>query len=441
MSTVQDQAAASSISATVDAQGAGTTPGPAAAAPAPVAAGAAGVDAPGRASAAGSTGTAGPTGAAAIAGVASRVTAIDLLRGLAVIGMILVAYAGDWAHRFPVLNHADWRGYAWADMIFPSFLFCVGAALPYSLLKRAATQSRGAVLAYLARRAAALFLLGLLLNLLPYFDFAHVRVMGILQRIGLCYFAVGALGLALGRREGAAYALSPARVVATAAAVAIGYAALLLAWDAPDCGRACFDSSHALPTVIDRAVLSIAHMWPYGVTNGAVTYEPEGLLSTLGALINVLAGLAAGLVLRKGARAAHWQMLTVIAVFLLIAGFALDPLLPIVKKIWTPSFALLSSGFSLLALAALHRVRRCPPVQAFGANATLAFIGISLMDCVLQLPLRAAEPHSWHDYLASLLGAAIGDQRIASFSYSAGLLLVLGAALWLLYRKKVFFRL
>lgn len=368
-----------------------------------------------------------------------RVAAIDLLRGVAVIGMILVAYAGDWEHRFRLLTHADWRGFALADMIFPSFLFCVGAAMPYSLLKRAGEKPAAEVMLYLARRSAALFMLGLLLNLLPYFDFEHVRIMGILQRIGICYFAAGAIALALGWRTAAGFQL-PLRAVAIAAtAVALAYGGLLLAWNAPQCGRACFDSVHSLPAVIDRAVLTLNHLWPYGLTDGQVTYEPEGLLSTAGALVNVLVGLAAGLMLRNGDNA--WLKLGLAGLALLIIGFALDPAIPLVKKIWTPSFALMSSGFSLLALFLLRWVRGASAVLAFGINATLAFVVVSLMDCLLQLPLRPSAPQSWHDSLARDLGGLIADPRIASVTYSAGLVVVLGAILLALYRKKLFLRL
>lgn len=375
-----------------------------------------------------------------------RIAAIDLLRGLAVIGMILVAYAGDWDHRFPVLTHADWRGFALADMIFPSFLFCVGAAMPFSLLKRAGELPIPDVLRYLARRSAALFALGLLLNLLPDFDFGHVRIMGILQRIGMCYFAAGMLALLLGRRTAAGFELAPRSIALAAAALALAYGGLLWLWDAPDCGRGCFDSAHALPTVIDRALLGVPHIWPYGTTAGSVTYEPEGLLSTSGALINVLIGLLAGLVLQAGDATAYarWLKLGLMGAALLVLGFALDPAIPVVKKIWTPSFALMSSGFSLLALLVLKPISatwRLSPVQAFGANATLAFIGISLLDCVLQLPLRAAAPRSWHDRFAIELGNMIADARVASVAYSAALAALLGAALLLLYRRRLFFKL
>ncbi|KQV33201.1 hypothetical protein ASC93_26925 [Massilia sp. Root335] len=372
---------------------------------------------------------------------APRVLAIDLLRGLAVMGMVMVAYAGDWEHRFTFLTHADWRGFAIADMIFPAFLFCAGAALPYALRRRA-DRGRTALVGHVLRRAAALVVLGVVLNLLPGFDFAHVRLPGILQRIGLCYAIVGT-GCALAlRRDG----IAVTALVAATGALLVGYAWLLLAWDAPGCGRACFDSAHSLPAVVDRAVFGVPHLWPWGTTGDIVTYDPEGLVATLGALVNVLFGATASVLLMRSHRRATLTVLAVAGVACLLAGFLLDPLVPVVKKLWTPSFALLSGGFTLLALLALMRLvppgRAAPawarPVLAFGTNATLAFVGITLLDTLLQLPLGSAG--SGHDLLAGLLARAIPQARVASAAYSALLLLVLGAGLWQLYKRRIVIR-
>jgi predicted acyltransferase len=372
---------------------------------------------------------------------APRVLAIDLLRGLAVMGMIMVAYAGGWDHRFTFLTHADWRGFAIADMIFPAFLFCAGAALPHALRRRAG-RGRMALVGHVLRRAAALVVLGVFLNLLPGFDFAHVRLPGILQRIGLCYAIVGTGCMLALRRDGVAVAALVAAIVALLA----GYAALLLAWDAPGCGRACFDSAHALPAVVDRAVFGVPHLWPWGRTGDLVTYDPEGLVATLGALVNVLFGAAASALLMRSHRRATLTVLAIAGVACLLAGFLLDPLVPVVKKLWTPSFALLSGGFTLLALLALMRLvppgREAPawarPVLAFGTNATLAFVGITLLDTLLQLPLGGAG--SGHDLLAGWLARAIPAARVASAAYSALLLGVLGAGLWQLYKRRIVIR-
>jgi predicted acyltransferase len=369
-----------------------------------------------------------------------RVIAIDLLRGLAVMGMIMVAYAGGWDHRFTFLTHADWRGFAIADMIFPAFLFCAGAALPYALGRRAG-EGRTALVGHVLRRAAALILLGVFLNLLPGFDFAHVRLPGILQRIGLCYAIVGT-GCALALRRGG---LSASALVTASAVLLVGYACLLLAWDAPGCGRACFDSANSLPAVVDRAVFGVPHLWPWGRTGDIVTYDPEGLVATLGALVNVLLGVTASVLLMRSHKRATLTALAVAGVLCLLAGLLLDPLIPVVKKLWTPSFALLSGGFTLLALLVLMRLappgREAPawtrPVLAFGTNATLAFVGITLIDTAMQLPLGAS---SGHDLLAGWLARAIPEPRVASAAYSALLLCVLGAGLWQLYKRRIVIR-
>jgi predicted acyltransferase len=279
------------------------------------------------------------------------------------------------------------------------------------------------------------------LNLLPGFDFAHVRLPGILQRIGLCY-AIAGTGCVLAlRRDG----LSVPALAAAIVVLLVGYAGLLLAWDAPGCGRACFDSANSLPAVVDRAVFGVDHLWPWGRTGDVVTYDPEGLVATLGALVNVLVGAAASALLMRSHRPATLTALAIAGAACLLAGFLLDPLVPVVKKLWTPSFALLSSGFTLLALLALMRLvppgREAPawarPVLAFGTNATLAFVGITLIDTVMQLPLGAG---SGHDLLAGWLVQVIPAPRIASAAYSALLLLVLGAGLWQLYKRRIVIR-
>jgi predicted acyltransferase len=369
-----------------------------------------------------------------------RVVAIDLLRGLAVMGMIMVAYAGGWERRFTFLTHADWRGFAIADMIFPAFLFCAGASLPYALARRAG-QSRAALVGHVLRRSAALVALGVLLNLLPGFDVAHVRLPGILQRIGLCYAIVGTGCVLALRRDGLAVSVP----VAASVALLVGYAALLLAWDAPGCGRACFDSMHSLPAVVDRAVFGVVHLWPWGKTGDVVTFDPEGLVSTLGALVNVLFGVTASLLLMRSHKRATLTALAIAGVACLLAGFLLDPLVPVVKKLWTPSFALVSGGFTLLSLLVLMRFvppgDEAPawtrPVLAFGTNATLAFVGTTLIDTVMQLPLGAG---SGHDLLAAWLADTIPEARVASAAYSALLLLVLGAGLWQLFKRRIVIR-
>jgi len=376
-----------------------------------------------------------------------RLEALDILRGLCVIGMILVAYAGDWGHRFGVLNHADWHGLALADMIFPGFLFCVGAAMPLSFSARAARQTKSDLALHILWRALALILLGVLLNFLATPDPAHFRVPGILQRIGLCYGAVGGFSLLIGRKSDVDFTLPMAPVFGAIIGFGALYAGMLLLWYAPDCGTGCFDSSHSLPAVVDRAVFGDQYMWPWGLTDGVVTFDPEGLVSTLGALINVLLGVLISLYIRQHGASNTLAGTFLLGLFLLTIGLGLDDKVPVIKKIWTPTFAMVSGGFTLILYAILSLVSDllglkawAYPVKVFGANATLAFIAISLINIGMEWPAAAGVMNP-HGVLAGALGSAIPDDRIASLAYSALLLTVVGLILLPLYRKRWFLKL
>jgi predicted acyltransferase len=373
-----------------------------------------------------------------------RVDGLDILRGLCVMGMILVAYAGDWNTRFGVLRHADWHGLALADMIFPGFLFCAGMALPLSLSHRAARSTRTGLSLHILWRAGALIALGVALNAIPAAIWGHLRLPGILQRIGLCYGLIGVFCLAIGRKSDSDVSMKIWPVAVAAAILLAAYALMLLLWTTPACPGRCFDQVNALPAVVDRFVFTPQFMWQYGTDkSGAVTYDPEGLVSTLGALGNVLIGVMAALYVRRDGLSKALPGLLMLGVTLFVFGAALDAQLPIVKKIWTPSFTLVSAGVSLVAFSVLALVADvlkarswAYPIRVFGSNATLAFVGISLIDVVMQLPLLAGK--SAHDTLSAWLNGAIGNVALASFTYSAGLLVVLGLLLWPLYIKRWF---
>lgn len=381
----------------------------------------------------------------------NRLEALDILRGLCVIGMILVAYAGDWSNRFAVLNHADWQGLVLADMIFPGFLFCVGMALPLSFAGRSARQTKAQLFIHVLWRAAALIGLGVVLNFIADPDPSGFRLPGILQRIGLCYALAGGLCLAIGRKSDHDFTVPGWPLMGAIAALVAGYAALLSLWTGPDCPGACFDSLRSLPAVVDRAVFTPAYMWDWGLTDGAVTYDPEGLVSTLGALVNVLLGVAVAIYLRRHGVKGSLIALVLFGVFLALAGLGMNTQTPVIKKIWTPSFALVSAGFSIIVFALLAVIadvlkagRFATFAKIFGANATLAFVLISLFDAGLQRPLLMrsdATPLSLHDAAALQLGAMIPDARVASLVYSVILVLVIGLILWPLYRKRWFLKL
>jgi len=129
-----------------------------------------------------------------------RVASLDVFRGATIAAMILVNDPGSWSHIYPPLEHADWNGWTPTDLIFPFFLFIVGVSLTLSFAARISRGiSRGALVLHVVRRSALIFVIGLFLNGFPDFDFSSIRIMGVLQRIALCYLVAGLLYFLINR--------------------------------------------------------------------------------------------------------------------------------------------------------------------------------------------------------------------------------------------------
>ena len=200
--------------------------------------------------------------------------------------MFVVNTPGTWEHAYPPLLHAEWNGWTYTDTIFPFFLFIVGVSMAFSFGRRAAEggQRTGLVL-HTLRRAAIIFGLGLGLNTLSFFLFhrTQVRIPGVLQRIGVCFFFAALIYIFFGRRG-----LFPAAVVLLAV-----YWALMTFVPVPGYGTGRLDVEGNLAAYLDRAVLD-SHTWKHNPG-----WDPEGLLSTLPAIAMTLFGIAAGELLRS----------------------------------------------------------------------------------------------------------------------------------------------
>ncbi|HZD46701.1 MAG TPA: heparan-alpha-glucosaminide N-acetyltransferase domain-containing protein [Acidobacteriaceae bacterium] len=435
----------------------------------------------------------GVTTAAAPASGPTRLLSLDVMRGLTIAAMILVTDPGTYSAVFPPLLHAAWQSATPTDMIFPAFLFMVGISIVFSTHARLFPRAgRGAtrrqLTAHILRRAILLIVLGLVVNGFPAYDLHHLRLPGILQRIALCYAVAALLYLAisdLGRAPNAettsaanaqcASNRAAALLVTIIAAILIGYWALLRYVPVPGFGPARYDSLGYLGAYIDRAVFTRQHLWAWGLTPGyGVTYDPEGLLSTLPAIANTLLGVLAGVWLRmpRPARSKAADLLFFGALLFAVA-WPLASLMPINKRIWTSTFALLSGGVSVSAFALLYWILdvRNPDVRntdvlntdlpkkgldsssrwmkpaisfacIFGTNAIFAFVLSSIITASLDavhlqtggssLPLH----HAAHQYLfASWL-----PPRIGSLGYALAIVALNAALLYPLYRKRIFLR-
>ena len=384
--------------------------------------------------------------------IGRRSLALDVFRGICVAGMILVTDPGTYSAVYPQLLHATWTGATATDMIFPGFLFAVGAAIPLALgsrLRRGV--SRGRVMRGVARRSVLLLVIGLVLNAYPLFQMRTLRLPGVLQRIGLCYFAGAAIFLGVSRWPERRRRVA---VAAVALLLFIGYGAMLLLVPVPGYGAGHLDTLRSLPAYVDRTVFTVAHLWPYGTTPGVgVTFDPEGLLSTIPAIASVLVGVLAGEVLlvdaraREGARRGRVLARTAVLGAVMVGlAFALAPVMPIIKKLWTPSFALLSSGVALLCFAACHwlidvrGMRRGLTVPlVFGTNAIAAFALSGVLTSTLDV-LRIGGI-SWHEWGYRHLFLPWAAPVHASLLYAMAIVGINCGLVGLLYRRRVFLKL
>jgi predicted acyltransferase len=391
-----------------------------------------------------------------------RLLSIDFFRGVLVVGMLLVTNAGDWNHVYWPLKHADWNGSTPTDMIFPSFLFLAGVSTTFSFASRLARGATRTELAgHIAVRSLLLILLGLFLNGFPLFDMHNLRIPGVLQRIGLCYLAGGLIYLATSRRTStdATGDVSPDRanvfLLTTAiATLLVVYWAVMSFVPVPGYGVGRLDMVGNVGAYIDRLLMGTNHLWFWG----GQMWDPEGLLSTLGATANLLLGILAGEWLRSD-RSGRKKLrgLAVAGVALTIGGILLNPLLPINKKIWTGSFTLFSGGFSLLALALLYWlmdsrgwvksgwIKRgwLAPALIFGSNAILGFTLANMLTPVLGLVKLhgAAGKSATIPELAVQFFSQFLNPWNASLAYAVCFVALNTLILWPLYRKCIFIRL
>lgn len=298
--------------------------------------------------------------------------------------MLLVNNPGTWNAIYPPLEHAPWHGWTPTDLIFPFFLLIVGITTELSLDRRAAAGAGDrAIRLWIIRRGALIVLCGLVLAAFPFFPptrFTQIRIPGVLQRIGICY-ALG--GLLAWRRSSRTVAL-------VGAALLVGYWAALTLIHIPGQAETTLDvPDQTLAAYVDRLLLQ-GHLW-----SASKTWDPEGPLSTIPAVVTGLLGILAGRwVNRPNPLPDRLNGLFASGAVLATAGLAWNWVFPINKNLWTSSYVVFSAGVALLVLATIswlidiHRIRRwARPLATFGQNPLVAFLGSGAMARTMGLVL------------------------------------------------------
>jgi predicted acyltransferase len=361
-----------------------------------------------------------------------RLVSLDVFRGVTVAAMVLVNNPGTWRAVYPPLRHAEWHGWTPTDLIFPFFLFIVGVAIPLALGRRLASgQAPVDVVVKIVRRSLVIFGLGLLLHAVPDFDFATIRIPGVLQRIAVCYLLAALLFLAAGWRVQAGLV----------ALLLVGYWAALTLVPVPGFGTGNLDPEGNLAAYVDRAVLG-RHIW-----RAARVYDPEGLLSTAPALATTLMGVLTGQWLKAGGSRRDVVRGLLVAG---LAGIALGEVwngwFPINKSLWTSSYAVFTAGVALLGLAACYwlvevrgSVGWTRPFVVLGVSA-LALFFLSTLAARLLIVVKVAGPSgrtSLHAWLFDHLFAPWASPLNASLAYAIAYLAVWLGLMWLLDRGQI----
>ncbi len=273
----------------------------------------------------------------------NRYLSLDVFRGLDVALMIVVNTAGDYATTFSPLRHAEWNGFTLTDLVFPTFLFVVGTSLSFSLGNYESIGT-GAVLRKVFKRTALIFLLGYLMYWFPFITqtqagewimkpVSDTRVFGVLQRIALCY-GLGTLIIHFWKIRGA--------LLFSGLALLLYWILLISFGDLSLAGNAVLK--------LDLWLLDEPHLYH----GDGLAFDPEGLLSTLPAIVNVIAGYWAGTFLKeKGASYETISKMLMVGAILALAGLSWDLVFPINKKLWTSSFVVYTSGIDFMVLAIL----------------------------------------------------------------------------------------
>lgn len=332
----------------------------------------------------------------------TRLLSLDIVRGMTVVGMIMVnnGYHGS----FQALRHAEWNGLSLSDLVFPFFLFIMGVSIFLSFTGRGFSFTK-ASFSKILKRTVLLLLIGILIN---WFDMAlfdnalnlqELRFWAVLQRIALCYFFVALFALTFNHQ----YTLPMAFLLL------IGYSAILIVGNGYS-----LDPSQNIIRQVDSFIFGDAHLYKKSVV------DPEGLLSTIPAIANVLFGFYCGIKIRLHSKVQDKvTSLFTAGTLLTFLGFIVNFALPCNKHIWSPSFALITSGFCALLLALMMRLidgeeKRGAWVsffQIFGVNALILYVFSEVLALVCgRLGLNTM--------LFDALSSAIPIEQLVSLSYA-----------------------
>ena len=365
-----------------------------------------------------------------------RLVSLDVFRGITIAAMVLVNNPGTWSSIYWPLEHAEWNGWTPTDLVFPFFLFIVGVSITLAFARRVEEGSvKRDLYLKVIKRTAIIFALGLFLNGFPYFQLGTIRIAGVLQRIAICYLVASLIFLTTKART----------QFLIAVALLIIYCLVMTRFAAPGYAPGDLSKEGSIASFIDRVLLG-QHIWRQGKV-----YDPEGLLSTISAVVTTLFGILTGHWLRSE----RTQFEKVVGMFVAGAvcvalGWAWNPFFPINKALWTSSYVLFTAGLALQFLALcywlidIHGYRRWAwPFEVFGVNALALFVGSGLMVKLMgliKLDRGDGTQISSQGWIFRKFFLSWAAPINASLFYAIAFILFWLFLMWLLYRKRIYIK-
>lgn len=360
----------------------------------------------------------------------ARLLSLDVFRGLTILVMIVVNSPGN-RTSFATLDHSAWHGCTLADLVFPFFVFIVGVA---SVLTLAKQRARGLSLNFLLwkiiKRTIFLFSIGLLLNAISsHVDWSTLRILGVLQRIALCYFFSSLLYLTTSLRT----------QLVVMVVLLIGYWLLMTVSIIPGAGlNLTFDGN--LAAYLDRLILSPSHLY-------TPTFDPEGLLSTLPAIATALIGnLLGACLLSPASPQTKLKGMIITGGAISIAGWVWGLIFPINKALWTSSYVLWTGGLAILTFAFCYWLiemklwkKWSKPFEIFGVSALTAYILHVLflkIQAMILIPLADGTRINLRLFITQAL-FPLSELKLASLLYAISYTLFWFLILMFLYHRKL----
>lgn len=392
-----------------------------------------------------------------------RFYSLDVFRGATVCLMILVNNPGSWAHIFDPLEHAPWHGLTPTDLVFPFFLFAVGNAMAFVMPRLEAAGDR-VFWKKVIKRTVIIFGIGLFLNWWPFFRWVDgslvfrqwedptnpvsgVRIFGVLQRIAVCYFVASVI-IYYGKARRAFY---------------VGLLFLLIYWMLCLLGNPTdpYSLNGWFGTAIDKKILGIAHIYK----GEEIPFDPEGLVSTLPAIVQVIFGYLVGDYIRNKSKqpesqqfdfekpvissAGLYPMLTglfVIGVALLVTGYCWGLVFPINKKIWTSSYTIYTTGLAVITIATMIYMIEIKNIKGglarffdvFGKNALFVFALSAFLPKGLGLIKLGNGINPWNWLYKKALIHIPGPPELGSLLYALCVITFMWAICWWMDKKKIY---